>query len=104
MARIAGIHISACESPKTTIVLVDFTSPRWQMGCVVGSCVVGSQPSGNWYASSRRCESGGVRSVGTAAPVSAVFTAATTAGNVVAFGTPVASATFAVEPAATAAL
>ena len=50
MARIAGIHISACESPKTTILFLDLVLPMWQMDCVVGSPVDGLQAKlGNPY-------------------------------------------------------
>src|SRR6476661_4135607 len=94
MARIAGIHISACESPKTTILLVDLVSPMWQMVCVVGSPADGEQPKlGNPYTWS--WSTGGVRLVGTGAPARAAFTASTTAGSVDARGTAVASPTLA---------
>src|SRR5689334_20518179 len=100
----AGIHICACESPSTTIVLVAEASPRWQRSLVVWLSVSGTQPDGNAYASLSKSETGGVSTAGTFAPRNAALTAATTAGSGALFGVAVTRETLAGVSLATAAL
>src|SRR5512132_2123187 len=80
MRRSGGIHISACESPNTTSVLVASGAPSRQILLVVSPWRA-EQPFGNPYRSLRRSVTAGVRGHGSAAPRFAALTAATTAGS-----------------------
>src|SRR5580765_1764419 len=75
-----GIHISACESPKTTSVLVASGAPSRQILLVV-SPRRAEQPVGNAYKSLRSSVTAGVSGQGSAAPCFAALTAAATAGS-----------------------
>ena len=75
-----GIHISACESPNTTSVLVASGAPSRQILLVVSPWRA-EQPLGNAYRSLRSSVTAGVSGHGSAAPCFAALTAAATAGS-----------------------